>query len=121
MNEDVKKNLFPVVLQAAALSAFLLSLVVVIFYAAGTAQEFTDKTQLFLLHLQAVLGLFIAFVSLYGMVYNGYRSLSFFIKKKGREGLRSLAGTGAYMLLGTFGAFLAVFASFISALAGGNA
>jgi hypothetical protein len=121
-----EKRMFPVFLKAAALFAFFLSLFTAAFYAVGTAREFTDKTQLFLLRLLSVLGLFLAFVSVYGIAYKGFHFFLFFGKLKrlnntAKNGkFRFLPGICLYLILGAFGILLAVFASFVSVMAGGN-
>jgi hypothetical protein len=122
-----EKKLFPVFLKTAALFAFFLSLFAAAFYAAGTAQEFTDETQFFLLRILSALGLFLAFVSVYGTAYNGFRFFSFSGELKRRKSaaengkFRFLPGICLYLILGAFGILLAVFASFVSVTAGGNA
>jgi hypothetical protein len=117
--EDDEKKMFPVFLKTTALFAFFLSLFTAAFYAAGTAQEFTDKTQLFLLRLLSVLGLFLALVSFYGMAYKGYRFLFRNTAKGGK--FHFFSGICLYLILGVFGVLLAFFASFVSVMAGGNA
>jgi hypothetical protein len=96
----------------ASLFAFFLSLVVFCFYAAGAAQEFTDRTQFFLLRIQGVLGLFLALVSLYGIGYKVYLM-------SGKKG-RALPDLAVYLFFTVFGILLSVSASFIRALAGGT-
>ncbi|MDR0600793.1 MAG: hypothetical protein LBG42_00280 [Treponema sp.] len=114
MAEEKKKKPFSLFIMIASLSVFFLALLALVFYAVGTVREFADGTQLFFLRSLTALGLFLAFVSLYGMLYNGYRLI--------REGkLRFLSGMGAYLVLGILGTILAVFASFVSVISGGNA
>jgi hypothetical protein len=113
MSPLVKKSIFPVLLKCLVIWAFIMSILLLFFYAAGTRQGFTDRTQLRLLHLSLLTGVFLALVAVYGVLYNLYHLLK---NKK----FRSLFLTALCLLLGIYGAALAVFASFIRAAAGGN-
>ncbi|MDR1419798.1 MAG: hypothetical protein LBI86_05450 [Treponema sp.] len=114
MTEKKKKNLFSLFIMIVSLSAFVLALLVLVCYAAGALREFTDDVQLFFLRLLAFLGFFLVLVSLCGMIHNGYR-----LAREG--GFRFLPGMGGYLVLGILGIFLAVLASFVLVISGGNA
>ncbi|MDR1105184.1 MAG: hypothetical protein LBL44_02405 [Treponema sp.] len=114
MADKKKKNLFSLFIMLTSLFSFVLALLALAFYALGAVRGFSDAVQLFFLRILASLGLFLVLVSLYGMIHNGYR-----LAREG--GLRFLPGMGGYLVLGILGAFLAVFASFVSVISGGNA
>jgi hypothetical protein len=82
-------------------------------YGIGTAQEFMDITQLLLLHLAMLLGIFLAAASVYGMI------LDFWLVFHNRK-FRYLYGAGAYLFLGLFGVLITVLTAFIMAAAEGN-
>jgi hypothetical protein len=85
----------------------------VFLYSIGTAQEFTDLSMLLLLRIAVLMGLFLGVGSIYGLALNFW--LVFRYHK-----FRYLIGAGGYMLLGVFGAAVAVLGLFIIIVAGGN-
>jgi len=82
-------------------------------YAAGTVQDFTDSTQLFLLNLYFILGIFLITSSISGMVLDFYR---FSKTKKARYLLRA----GGYIFLVVFGSVTVLVVSAITAISAGN-
>ncbi|MDR3335394.1 MAG: hypothetical protein LBT13_11010 [Treponema sp.] len=81
-------------------------------YGIGTAQEFMDKTQLILLRLTSILGLFLGAGSLYGILVN--------CRLLFRGKVRYIGGIGVYMMLGLFGMAVAAVSVFLVVVAGGN-
>jgi hypothetical protein len=108
-----KKPILAILVKRTALFFFVMCLLTVFIYGIGTVQEFMDITQLFLLRLSALLGIFLAVASFYGII------LDFWLALYNRK-FRYAGGAGAYMLLGIFGALIAGFSVFIAAAAGGN-
>ncbi|GHV71136.1 hypothetical protein AGMMS49928_21650 [Spirochaetia bacterium] len=96
-----------------ALFCFILCLFSVFLYILGTRQEFTDATQLLLLRLAIIIGIFLTAMSFCGMVLDIRIIIS-------RRLWSYFAGVGGYILMGIFGAAAAVFAAFITAASGGN-
>lgn len=82
-------------------------------YAAGTAQQFTDENQLFLLRLSLTAGLLLVFCSL-GEAVCRIRSMVLFP----RPG--TLLSLPRLVLGAAFGTGAAIFASFVITAAGGN-
>ena len=90
---------------------FIMCLLVLFLYAAGTVQKFIDSTQLSLLNLYSVLGIILTIMSVFGVVMDSYR----FVKaKKGRYLLRA----GWYLLLVIFGLATVFAVSAIIAVSG---
>jgi len=83
-------------------------------YIAGTIQGFIDSTQLSLLRLYVILGIFLALTSVSGMVLSLVRL--FKLKKT-----RYLFRAGGYILLAIFGATTVLAAMFIITVSRGNA
>ena len=92
---------------------FFMCLVTLFLYIAGTVQGFTDSTQLSLLRLYVVLGIFLTITSVYAMILNLIRLFS--LKKT-----RYLFRAGGYMLVMFFGAATVLAAVFIISISGGN-
>jgi hypothetical protein len=82
-------------------------------YAVGTAQEFLDQTQLFLLRLSALLGLLSAIGAVYGCAIDLYAALM--LKSR-----RFFAGFAAYLLVALGGAAVAVFSNAVLVAVAGN-
>jgi len=80
-------------------------------YAAGTIQDFTDSTQLFLLNLYFILGLFMTIASVSGMLFDFNRYSR--TKKK-----RYLFRAGGYVFLVVFGVVTVLAATAITAISG---
>ena len=106
-----EEKLLPILVNRAVIFFFIMCLLALFLYAAGTVQEFTDSTQLTLLRLYTVLGIFLTVSSVSGIVLN----LGRFIKtKKGRYFLRA----GGYIFLVLFGAVTVLAAMAIVAVSG---
>ena len=91
-----KEKLFPVLISRAVILFFMMCLLTLFLYLAGTIQGFVDSTQLFLLRLYTVFGIFLSVISVVGMVLNLYRLI-------GTKKLRYLLRAVVYMLLVIFG------------------
>ncbi|GHV77387.1 hypothetical protein AGMMS49942_22080 [Spirochaetia bacterium] len=109
----VKKPVLVILVWRAALFFFFLSVVAVYLYGIGTAQEFMDRTQLLLLRVSLILGLSLGLSSLYGLGMGVWLIIR-------RRKHRFPGSIGLYIVLGLFGAAIAVLAAFIMAAAGGN-
>jgi hypothetical protein len=92
---------------------FVMSLLTIFLYVIGTGQEFMDNTQLLLLRIALFLGLFLSAGSIYGIALGLWRAI------RCRK-FRYIAGAGAYILSGIFGAALGALAAFIASAAEGN-
>ena len=82
-------------------------------YVAGTIQSFIDSTQLFLLNLYFILGIFLTIAAASGLVLDLNRFSS---TKKTRYLLRA----GGYVFLLLFGVLTVFAASVITAISDGN-
>ena len=96
-----------------AIFFFLMCLLTLFLYAAGTIQDFTDSTQLFLLNLQFILGIFLTAASVSGLLLDLNRYSQ---TKKTRYLIRA----GGYVFLVVFGVFTVLAASAITAISAGN-
>lgn len=92
---------------------FFMSLLTLFLYAAGTAQEFIDSTQLFLLRLYRAFAIFLILTSIFGglLAYDRFA-------KSGRK--RYLLRAGGYVLLVIFTAATIFAVMAIIALSSGN-
>ena len=108
-----KEKLLPILVNRTVIFFFLACLLTLFLYAAGTVQGFIDSTQLYLLRLYTVLGVFLTAVSILGTILNIGR---FFRVKKARYLIRA----GVYVFLVIFGIATVLLAVFIVALSGGN-
>jgi hypothetical protein len=109
-----KKAVIAILIKRAILFFFFLCALTVFLYGVGTAQEFMDRTQLLLLRLSIVFGLSLAVGSAYGIALNCWFAFH-------DRNYRFFTGAGLYLLLGLFGAAIAILAAFITVAAGGNA
>jgi len=112
-----KERLLPILINRTALFFFIMSVLTLFIYAAGTVQEFTDATQFALLALYSVLGIFLTITAIFGIVLDLGRFIS---AKKVRYFLRA----GGYLFLVVFGvvtvlAVMAILALSGQALSGG--
>jgi hypothetical protein len=113
MDTGKKSSIFFLLFKGMTLFFFFFCLFSLFLYAAGTRQGFTDKNQLFLLHLSLILGLMLCVCSVCGVgsclprIFRGFHP-------------RHILITGAYLCLGVFGAAVSLLVSFIIAAAGGN-
>jgi hypothetical protein len=108
-----KKPIIVILVKRAVLFFFFLCALTAFLYGIGTAQEFMDRTQLMLLRLSVVFGLFLGVGSIYGIALNFW--LGFHDRKA-----RFFGEAGIYIVLGIFGAVVAILAAFIIVVAGGN-
>jgi len=96
-----------------AIFFFLMCLLTLFLYTAGTVQDFTDSTQLLLLNLYFILGIFLAAASVSGL----FLDLNRFSKTKKT---RYLLRAGGYVFLLVFGVVTVLASSAITAISGGN-
>jgi hypothetical protein len=108
-----KKPVIVILVKRAILFFFFLCVLTAFLYGIGTAQGFTDRTQLMLLRLSVISGLSLAVGSLYGI------ALNFWLALHDRK-YRFFTGAGMYIILGIFGTLMATLAAFIIVAAGGN-
>ena len=110
---DLKEKLFPMLVSRTVIFFSFMCLLTLFIYAAGTFQGFIDSTQLSLLKLYLVLGIFLAITSVLAAIVNVRR----FLRNKK---LRYLLRAGGYVLL-AFGGIITVMAvMFIITVAKGN-
>ena len=108
-----KEKLLSLLVNRTAIFFFLMCLLTLFLYTAGTVQDFIDSTQLFLLNLYFILGIFLIIASVSGFVHD----LGRFIKtKKNRYILRA----GGYIFLVIFGIVTVLIVSAITAISRGN-
>ena len=110
----LKKKLPVLLISRTVIFLFIMCLLSLLLYTAGTMQGFTDSTQLTLLGLAAVLGAFLAISSAGGMIFSLIR---FFRLKTPGNFLKVLA----YTVLVVFGAASVFAAMVVITIAGGNA
>ena len=108
-----KEKFLYLLVNRLAIFFFLMCLLTLFLYAAGTIQDFTDSTQLFLLNIYFILGLFLTIASVSGLLLDLNR---FSRTKKTRYLLRA----GGYVFLVVFGVVTVLAASAITAISGGN-
>jgi hypothetical protein len=108
-----KEKLLPILINRTALFFFIMCILTLFLYAAGTVQEFTDSTQFTLLALYSVLGIFLTITSISGIILDLIR---FITTKKGRYFFRA----GGYLFLVIFGAATVLAVMAILVLSGGD-
>jgi len=106
-----KERLLPILINRTALFFFIMSVLTLFLYAAGTVQGFTDATQFTLLALYSVLGIFLTITAISGIILDLGRFVS---AKKGRYFLRA----GGYLFLVIFGIVTVLAVMAILALSG---
>jgi hypothetical protein len=106
-----KEKLLPILINRTALFFFIMSILTLFFYVAGTFQEFTDSTQFALLALYSILGSFLTITSISGIILDLTR---FIATKKSRYFFRS----GGYLFLVIFGSVTVLAVMAILALSG---
>ena len=109
----LKEKLLPTLVNRTVIFFFLMCLFTLFLYFAGTIQGFVDSTQLGLLKVAVVLGIFLTVTSVYSMIFVLMRL--FKLKK-----VRYLLRAGVYMLVAIFGAATVLAALFITTVSGGN-
>jgi len=107
-----KEKLLYLLVNRLAIFFFLLCLLTLFLYAAGTIQDFTDSTQLLLLNLHFILGIFLTAASISGLLLDLIRYTQ---TKKSRYLLRA----GGYIFLVVFGVVTVLAASAITAISTG--
>jgi len=112
-SRNLNEKLFPILINRTVVFFFSMCLLTTFLYIAGTAQGFIDSTQLALLRLYIVLGIFLTVISLCGMVLNFGR---LFLNKKPRY----LLNVSGYIFLVVFGIITVLLASFIITMSNGN-
>ena len=108
-----KEKFLYLLVNRLAIFFFLMCLLSLFLYAAGTTQDFIDSTQLFLLNLHFILGIFLTAASVSGLLLDLSR---FSLTRKKRYLLRA----GGYVFLLVFGVVTVLAASAITAISGGN-
>ena len=109
----LEKKFLPLLISRTVIFFFVMCLLNMILYVIGTVQDFIDSTQLSLLRLHVVLGIFLTFSSLFGIGLD----LKRFIKiRKWRYFIRSFG----YLALVILGAATVLAAIFIITISGGN-
>jgi hypothetical protein len=108
-----KEKLLPILVNRTAIFFFLMCLLALFLYAAGTVQGFIDAAQLNLLRLYTVLGIFLMISSVCGLILDLRRSL-----KSRRAGY--LLRAAGYVFLAIFAAATVMAVFFIIALSEGN-
>jgi hypothetical protein len=109
----LKEKLLPILVSRTVIFFSFMCLLTLFLYAAGTTQEFVDSTQLSLLRLYTVLGIFLTVGSVCGMALDLKRLIK--IKK-----IRYLMRAGGYLLLAVLGAATVLVVMFIITLSRGN-
>jgi hypothetical protein len=109
-----KEKFLYLLVNRLAIFFFLMCVLTLFLYTAGTIQDFIDSTQLFLLNLYFILGIFLTAASVSGMLLDLNR---FSRTRKTRYLLRA----GGYIFLVVFGVVTVLAASAITAISGGNA
>lgn len=109
----LREKILPILTSRTVIFFFVMCLLTVLLYAAGTAQGFVDSTQFALLRLGFVLGIFLAVTAICGFLIDLGRFLR--LKK-----IRYILRAGGYLLLVLFGAFTVLAAMFIFAISEGN-
>ena len=107
------ERLLPILINKTAIFFFLMCLLTIFLYAAGTSQGFIDSTQLSLLRLYVILGIFLMTASVFGMFLELSRVLR-------RKMPRYLLRAGGYFLLLVFAILTVLVVLFIIALSDGN-
>ena len=108
-----KERILPILINRTVIFFFLMCLLTLFLYVAGTAQGFIDSTQIFLLRLYVVLGFFLTTASIFGV----FLDLGRFIKRKKP---RYIFRAGAYLFMVFFGIVTVIAALFIIVLSEGN-
>ena len=108
-----KEKLIPILINRTAIFFFLMCLLTIFLYAAGTAQGFIDSTQLALLRLYLVLGVFLCTSSVFGIFLEIIRVIR-------QKLLRYLFRALGYLFLLAFGASTVMAVLFIIALSEGT-
>ena len=109
----LKEKLLPILVSRAVIFFFIMGLLTLFLYAIGTVQGFIDSTQLSLLRLYVILGIFLTIFSAAGIVVDLRRFLT---AKKNRYLLRAVG----YFFLAVFGISTVLAVMFIITISAGN-
>jgi hypothetical protein len=107
------EKLLPILVNRTVIFFFLMCLLALFLYMVGTFQEFIDSTQITLLKVYSVLGIFLTVTSVSGVII--YISRMIITRKAGY-----LLRAGGYLALTIFGAATVLAAIVIIAISGGN-
>ena len=110
---NLKEKLLPILVSRTVIFLFVLCILTLFLYAAGTVQGFIGSTQLALLSIYVVLGIFLTIASIGGVAVDLYR---FFKNRK----IRYLLRAGGYMLLMIFGSITVLAIMVIITIASGK-
>ena len=108
-----KEKIFPLIVHRTVIFLFVLCLLTLLLYLAGTVQSFLDTTQSMLLSIYITLGIFLAVISIFGALLGIRR---FFLHRKARE----LVQSGVYTLVSLFAVATITLASLIIVASKGN-
>jgi hypothetical protein len=108
-----KKTVIEILVKRTVIFFLGMCFLTIFLYGVGTAQGFMDITQLLILRLIIIFGLFLGVGSVYGIF------LTLWLSRKGLK-IRYIGGIGGYLFLGLFGILAALIAVFIVVTAGGN-
>jgi hypothetical protein len=108
-----RKTVIEILVKRTVIFFFWMCLFTIFLYGIGTAQGFMDITQLLILRLIIIFGLFLGVGSVYGII------LTLWLTRKGLK-IRYIGGIGAYLFLVFFGILTSLAAAFILVTAGGN-
>lgn len=109
-----QEKLLPILISRTTVFLFLMSLLTLFLYMAGTFQNFIDATQLFLLRLYSVLGVLLCISSICGSILDLNRF------KKAKKS-RYLFRAGGYILLVIYGLATSLAVIAIIAISEGSA
>ena len=110
---STREKQLPILINRTVIFFFFMCFFTLFLYMVGSAQKFIDSTQLFLLRLYTILGIFLAFTSASGVILD----LSRFIKTKR---LRYLLRAGGYVVLVIFGTITVLLIMTILAISAGD-
>ena len=114
LSQNFKDKLLPILVNRTVIFFFIMDLLAILLYAAGTVQGFSDSTQFALLRVFIIFGIFMVVASAYGIFVSleRYKKLKVF---------RYILRTLFYAFLVIFGLTTVLAANFILTLAAGTA
>ncbi|MCL2094342.1 MAG: hypothetical protein FWH12_09160 [Treponema sp.] len=113
MSLRITHKLLPILVNRTVIFFFLMCLFTLFLYLAGTSQGFIDSTQLSLLRVYAVLGIFLITGSICGIIIDLKRLIQ-------QKRTRYLLGAGAYLFLSFFGIITLMMVMLIITVSMGN-
>ena len=108
-----REKLLPILVNRTVIFFFLMCLLALFLYLAGTFQEFIDTTQITLLKVYSTLGIFLTATSISGLIIGLGRMIT--TKKAGY-----LLRASGYLALALFGTVTVLIAIAIISISGGN-